>query len=211
MKKIALIFITLLSLKCFAQDPPCVWQDGNYRYYVRLIIDNIPQSDFDKTDFITHIETNSNPSNSDLTFLNNSIIGVSPSFPSSMNENLQKTVTVTSDYDSMDSFLISFSESLDLVELFCESELGIETFELKSSVLIFPNPISKNSKIFIDERINFKRLNIIDITGKQIISDEINNEKTILFSKYSLANGIYFLKFSNEDLSITRKIIVNQS
>lgn len=207
MKKITLIFITLISLQSFSQDTPCVWQDGFYRYYVRLITDNIPAPDFNKTDFINHLITNSNPPNSDLIFLNNSITEVYPSFPIFINEYLQKTVTVVCDDDSMDTFLIVYSESIELVEFQCEAELGVEDFDWKNKIKIYPNPVSENSFIQIDIKAGFKNLKIHDITGKQLYSIKIENLNLIDFSPFMLKNGIYFLTFSSENLTISKKII----
>ena len=146
MRKISFILITFFSLQCFAQDP-CVWDDGFYRYYTKLIIDNIPAPDYDKTSFINHLSTNSNPSSADLDFLNNSITEVSLSFPTSQTESLRKIVTVETNYDSMNTFFSSFPESIEFSEFYCEDLLGTESFDLKNRIKIYPNPISESSFI----------------------------------------------------------------
>lgn len=210
MKKILIVIITLISFKGMTQEISCPWDDGLYRYYVKLITDAIPTSDFDNTDFMNHLIANSNPPNAELDFLNGSISGVTMSFPSSMNDELRKVVTVACDYDSMDVFLTTYTESIEYVEFYCPSALGIESFKLENVIKIYPNPISENSRILIDDRVIIKSLDIIDITGKQIISEKISDEKVILLSRFNLTNGVYFLRFLNDKLSITKKIIVNQ-
>ena len=206
MRKITFILITFISLQCFAQDP-CVWDDGFYRYYTKLIIDNIPEPDFDKTDFINHLITNSSPSSTDLDFLNNSITEVSLSFPSSQTEFLQKIVTVKTNYDSMNTFLSSFPESIEFSEFYCEDLLGMESFDLKNSIKIYPNPISENSSIQIDQKAGLKNLKIYDITGKLIYSKSIENLSLVKFNQFNFKSGIYFLKFISDNRTISKKII----
>ncbi|WP_177229137.1 T9SS type A sorting domain-containing protein [Pustulibacterium marinum] len=202
-----LILTILFSLQSFAQDTTCVWQDGYYRNYVGLITDNIPDSDFNKTDFINHLITNSNPSTSELDFLNTSITEVSLSFPSSQVGSSQKVVTVVSDSNAMNAFLIAFSESFDWVEPYCEILLGRDEFDLAKGIKIYPNPVSDNSYIQIDHTTAFKSLKIYDITGKLMYSKEIENLNLIEFSEFKLSNGIYILKFISDHLAVSKKII----
>ena len=206
MRKISFTLITLISLQCFAQGP-CVWDDGFYRYYTKLSIDNIPAPDFDKTSFINHLITNSNPSSADLDFLNNSITEVSLSFPTSQTEFLRKIVTVETNYDSMIAFLSSFPESIEFSEFYCEDLLGTESFDLENRIKIYPNPVSENSFIQIDQKAGFKILEIYDLTGKLLFSLTIENLSLMKFSQLKFENGVYFLKFISDNLVISKKII----
>ncbi|WP_040254266.1 T9SS type A sorting domain-containing protein [Psychroserpens mesophilus] len=197
--------IDLASIYC-----DCELSDSYFHNYVRLIIDEIPADDFNKMDFINHLETISNISSSDSEFLNNSIIDVTPAFPASQTESLQKTLFVISEYDLMIPFLYEFTESINLVELICEeAELTVDGFNLKSIIRIIPNPVTQNTYIHIDNIANFESLMIIDITGKLIYSKKIKNLSLIEFGQFNLENGVYFAKFIQNNLSITKKIIVN--
>lgn len=188
----------------------CLNSDGFFHFYVRLIIDDIPSSDFDKTDFINHIQTNSSPSSSDLDFFNSSISSVSLPFPSSQSESLQKTLLVISDYDLMMPYLHQFSEALNLVELICsEAELSITDYrDPKDLITITPNPIVETSIIKIDDQFSLEELQIIDLNGKILYHKNIRGYDMINMNEFNLNSGLYFIKFSEQKSSIIKKIVV---
>ena len=165
--------------------------------------------DFDKTDFINHIQINSNPSNSDLVFLESSINEVYVASPSSQTDN-RKTLIVTSDYDLMMPYLYNFFESLNLVELICgEPVLSTNVYQdLTDLILIYPIPVVETSIISLRDQLNSIELVVYDVTGKTLINKSYKDEKVIKMSDFNLISGLYFLKFSNENESIIKKIIV---
>ncbi|MCB0750941.1 MAG: T9SS type A sorting domain-containing protein [Ignavibacteriae bacterium] len=204
-------FLTPLSesIHQTSQYCDCLNSDGYFHFYVRLIIDEWPPLDFDKTDFINHIQINSNPSNSDLVFLESSINEVYVASPSSQTDN-RKTLIVTSDYDLMMPYLYNFFESLNLVELICgEPLLSTNVYQdLTDLILIYPIPVVETSIISLRDQLNSIELVVYDVTGKTLINKSYKDEKVIKMSDFNLISGLYFLKFSNENESIIKKIIV---
>lgn len=186
----------------------CAYSDGYYYNYVRLITNEIPTNDFNKTDFINHLETNSNISNSDLNFLNNSIEEVTIGFPSSQTESLQKTLIIISNYDLMLPYLYDFSESLDLVELLCgEPELAINEFNIEDNIKIIPNPVTENSHIIISDKISIEKLIVYDLNGKILINKSLIGTKLMDIRILNLDSGLYFFKFNSSKSSTIKKVI----
>ena len=207
MKNFTLYLTILISFVSLAQNGPCSWTDGNYRYYVRLAINDIPDSNFDKSHFIDHIDLNYNLSTSELNFLNNSIIEVAQAFPSSQNANLQKTVSVVSNNNTMESYLSNYLQSIDSVNYYCEEELNSVSFNDNKKIKVFPNPISDNLYINLENNSEIEYFQIYDLSGKLIYKRNINKEKLISLETNILNNGIYILKLSSPNYSRTKKII----
>ncbi len=76
--------------------------------------------------------------------------------------------------------------------------------ELISSVKIFPNPV-KNSTIYFNTNINLD-IKIYDILGKLVISKPITNNNDYVDIS-NINKGIYLVKISNNNQSITKKLI----
>lgn len=198
--------VTNLGIYC-----ECMLSGGYFHYYVRLITDGIPQSTFNKTDFISHLTTNSNPSDAELNFLNNSIIDSYTAFPSSQTESLQKTVIVVSDYDLLVAYLYNFPLSFNQINLICgEAELLSISDNLNSSnnITIFPNPVVENSIIKIDKHLHVEKLFIYDLTGKILIKKTLEGVNSIMINEFNLNPGFYFFKFKSNNAYIVKKIIV---
>jgi parallel beta-helix repeat protein len=78
---------------------------------------------------------------------------------------------------------------------------------------IYPNPVNENLTLdfglLIGEDIN---INIFDIQGRVLISDQINGESGAfqkVISVNSLTDGIYFVRIATNDEIITKKIVKN--
>ncbi len=68
----------------------------------------------------------------------------------------------------------------------------------------YPNPLNGN-KLFIDTNQDLN-IEIFNILGKRIISDEVNSNKNYL-NLSNLNSGIYLIKISNGNQTITKKLI----
>jgi len=87
------------------------------------------------------------------------------------------------------------------------TSLSIEDNVLNEGVLVYPNPTNSvlNFKIS-NAGINIKKVNVIDVTGKTIFSQ--NNSQTLNVSNYS--KGLYILKIESQNGGVTtRKVAVN--
>jgi hypothetical protein len=86
------------------------------------------------------------------------------------------------------------------------STLGQYEFENKK-IELFPNPTS--SKVYFDNsNFNFKEVAIYNYLGQEVtktsFSNNVNNQE---IDMSTLANGVYILKFSNDGVSQSIKII----
>jgi endonuclease I len=86
--------------------------------------------------------------------------------------------------------------------------LATDTFELTSSVSIYPNP-STESKINIETETNLDQIELITINGQVIqqIKNPVSQNK--IYTLDNLSKGFYFLKLSSNKQSTTKKLIVN--
>lgn len=93
----------------------------------------------------------------------------------------------------------------------CEIPIqGIEENQNEHNIEIFPNPFSDKIKIqIIDKNNNPKKYKILNIYGKQILSGEIEINKSLDLAK--LTSGIYLVIVTNEDeLIIGKKKIIKE-
>jgi hypothetical protein len=81
--------------------------------------------------------------------------------------------------------------------------LSNENFEV-SKVVVYPNPTT--DYIIISGIESDAKVEVYSITGQIIKSKEFSNEVTLSMS--DVTSGIYLVKISNDNLSITRKIVV---
>lgn len=102
-------------------------------------------------------------------------------------------------FEVMESVSFPFSVSL--------ADAGIDALD------IFPNPASQ----FVDIRLSMVdnvqvTLDIVDIYGRTVRQFAPQGGRTIPYhiDVSNLANGIYFARFSANDVSITKKIVVNK-
>ncbi|MCF8430197.1 MAG: T9SS type A sorting domain-containing protein [Bacteroidia bacterium] len=71
---------------------------------------------------------------------------------------------------------------------------------------ITPNPF--NNILEINSNGNLVNVEVLDITGKVVMSETINGSKTTL-NTASLNNGVYFVRISNGESVVTKRIIKN--
>jgi hypothetical protein len=74
-------------------------------------------------------------------------------------------------------------------------------------LIIYPNPASEKLTLSLTKIKPESKVEIFDVTGKLIYLSSIQERKTEINTK-NFVSGIYFLKVTQDDLSITRKIII---
>jgi len=95
---------------------------------------------------------------------------------------------------------------LDYTLTFGEATAGIEN--IASKISIFPNPTSDFVNVIIQDFTNYE-ITLIDMTGKKIINQEFNNQKSTI-DVSNLENGIYFLQIiNNKEVIKTEKIVIS--
>ena len=79
--------------------------------------------------------------------------------------------------------------------------------ELAAAINVFPNPVSEKLNINkLNNNISLKSTQLIDLTGRVIVSDTVLESINVS----SLSKGLYILKLeSNEGGVLTKKIIIN--
>lgn len=81
----------------------------------------------------------------------------------------------------------------------------ISKSELKSSIILYPNPVSNKLNFKLTD-FNIKTIQIFDITAKLIYENYHYANESIDTKNFE--NGLYFLKFNDGNESIVRKFIV---
>ncbi len=87
--------------------------------------------------------------------------------------------------------------------------VSLEEDELNNSISIYPNPNNGEFKINIDNAsINLAEVQVFDIYGRLIFSNSISEKQSSIdLTKYS--SGVYTVKISANNLSTTKKVIIN--
>ena len=87
---------------------------------------------------------------------------------------------------------------------------GIGEQTEKSSVVIFPNPANNIIHIKLgDEKYN--NLELIDISGKMLQSLSIQDDTEVIqMNIENVANGIYWVRLSGNQYSVTKKVVVKK-
>lgn len=80
---------------------------------------------------------------------------------------------------------------------------------LNNNLKLYPNPLTSGNtlKIVFGSPITAK-LSIYNVTGKIVLSNEINNQVKKEINTNTLANGIYMLKISTDNATTTRKVVI---
>ncbi len=84
--------------------------------------------------------------------------------------------------------------------------VSIENVE--NDIVIYPNPAKNNFTVILNNN-NINKIELTDITGKQILEQNIKNTDKIDISTANIQSGIYFIKLSGNK-TITKKIIINK-
>lgn len=88
--------------------------------------------------------------------------------------------------------------------------LSVEQFSnMIDAMRVFPNPLTNTNKVnVLFSNAITAQINIYDLTGKLVLSEEISNASTKRINISSLNNGIYMLQVVADNASTTRKIVV---
>jgi serine protease len=87
---------------------------------------------------------------------------------------------------------------------------GINEASVSSSIIIFPNPANNIINIQIgDEKYN--KAELMDISGKTIQSISLQNHtELILMDIENISNGIYLIRLSGNQNSVTKKVVIKK-
>lgn len=83
----------------------------------------------------------------------------------------------------------------------CEAVASINNNLINNNINIYPNPATKTIFLDVDSKVNFV---IYSLDGKAILKGDVKNKIDIS----DLNTGFYFLKLKNNNVSITKKIVV---
>lgn len=87
------------------------------------------------------------------------------------------------------------------------SPVGLTQHNQSDVFTVYPNPAKDKFTLTVQQLKPGNKFEIFDITGKVIYSGSVVERVTEINTK-NFASGIYFLKIHLQDLSITRKIII---
>ena len=123
------------------------------------------------------------------------------------NENLNADCGGVMDMVKYKNKLIFYTLNSGLFELDLDKTVGIPNLtEHETSLTIFPNPAQSVFQFETDMEIN--KVEIMDVTGRILKTNIINNERQIDISQFN--SGIYFAVFYTKEFIIIRKIIIEK-
>lgn len=136
--------------------------------------------------------------------VNGSVVGTIPYSATAQtttisNINVTGNITVVIEDNDSGSARIG----IDDLSWTCHTNLGIKEDKI-SNTKFYPNPLNGN-KLYIETNQSLK-IEIFNILGKRIISDEVNSNKNYL-NVSDLNSGMYLIKISNDNQTITKKLI----
>lgn len=85
--------------------------------------------------------------------------------------------------------------------------LGVSTFDLLAAVSVYPNPSS--DVVTISSEIALDEIDIITINGQVLQQIKKPTFENNTYTITDLPKGFYFLKFTSETNSVTKKVLIN--
>jgi len=104
--------------------------------------------------------------------------------------------------------LYAMSACTTNVTLSC-SPVGISELEQQTMWNVYPNPATDKFTIQLDELKAQGKIEIFDLTGKLIYTQNINGKSTEINAK-DFGAGIYFIKINQKEFITTKKIIIEK-
>ena len=126
---------------------------------------------------------------------------------------------ILSEYDSGDGIhmnddahFILFERVLGKgVHTAVQNALSVEEFLFSTEFKLFPNPVSETCTISNSEFVgNQANIQVYDLLGSRVYdgNHQISNHK-ISWSRGNLENGVYLMTITNNDKSLTKRLILN--
>ena len=78
----------------------------------------------------------------------------------------------------------------------------------KHEVKIYPNPTANQITLAFDQ-LTSGQIHLFNLTGQQVLIEQITQTKTHQISVADLPKGVYFVTIKTENTTITKKIIKN--
>ena len=100
-----------------------------------------------------------------------------------------------------------YTEWTEPVTFYTADGEGIEAAEGEYTVSMYPNPAKEQVSIRIDGMSGKVNVALIDMSGRTVMSDTMENGETML-NVSTLAKGTYFVRMNGEDISTVRKLVV---
>ncbi|WP_203256145.1 T9SS type A sorting domain-containing protein [Hyunsoonleella ulvae] len=120
---------------------------------------------------------------------------------------LASNVTAASNVHSRSTTVDACSQPLMTDSSTCN--LGVEDELLNQTVKIYPNPASTQLFISNAHILPLKSATLFDLNGRQIISYDISQAfKVETLDITNIPVGVYFVKITSDDASITQKLII---
>ncbi len=101
-----------------------------------------------------------------------------------------------------------FIDNNNYVTLIWGAPLAVDTFDVLSSVAVYPNP-AQDHKINIESGIALTDIQLIAVSGQIILEDQNPTAVNGTYTLENLPQGLYFLKLNADQQSVTKKIIIN--
>ncbi|WP_186990358.1 T9SS type A sorting domain-containing protein [Constantimarinum furrinae] len=114
----------------------------------------------------------------------------------------QVVFTNTASADNCD-----FSFTVPEAMIYCEEQLGVSSNELDAFVMS-PNPASGNVNLTFPASAEVTSVQIYDVTGKLVQSNEVDGAANYNVSTDALVSGVYFVKVNSATASSSKKLIV---
>ena len=89
------------------------------------------------------------------------------------------------------------------------STLGVDELTLSNDISIYPNPTKNNLTIATSSNLQLELATIFDVRGRQVITKNLNSTNSLnTIDVTQLQAGVYFIKIDLENVSTTKKFIV---
>ena len=89
------------------------------------------------------------------------------------------------------------------------STLGVDENTLANDIAIFPNPAKDNLNIRSASHISVEHMSIYDIRGRHVLTQNVNTSNNLNSINVSELNaGVYFIKLQLDNVTISKKFIV---
>ena len=101
-------------------------------------------------------------------------------------------------------------EKINTTQVVVVNCTGLEESALSRSVVVYPNPASHYLNIsFLDESMGNVRIDMINSTGKLVLSKEIINRKNLEgIDLNDFSEGVYLLRFTSDNSSFTKRLVI---